>query len=104
MLTTELRTSRRIRNWTAVSGYLDRGDFDARYTDGDHIDCILENGSVQKVPKDDSRIAYENREGYIKGTIRRHQLRDQSRFTKYTISITHKILMKVEYNPNSRAG
>ncbi len=103
MLTTELRASRRIRNWTADGGYLDRGDFDAKYTDGNHIDCILEDGSVQKVPKDDFRIVYENWEGYVKGRIRRHQLRDQSRFTKYTISITHKILMKIEHNPNSRA-
>jgi len=86
-LTTVLRDKRLIRNWTRDSGYLGKGDFYAVYRGGNVIICILESGSVLRVPKEDFELLFNHWEDYIKGRYPRHLLRNKSRFTKYTISI-----------------
>jgi len=78
-----------IRNWTRDNGYLGQGDFGAIFRDG-YIECHPpEAENPQKVPKQDFRFMYENWKDYTEGRIKRSQLRDRSRFTKYTISILH---------------
>jgi len=86
-LTDVLRVKQLIRNWTRDHGYLGRGDFYAVYRGGNVIICILENGSVLKVPREDFELLFNHWEDYIKGRYPRRLLRDKSRFTKYTISI-----------------
>ena len=86
----ELKDEQLIRNWTVRSGYLGRADFIAIYRGGDYIECRASNdGHPKKVPKRDLKIMYDHWKNYIEKRIGRKQLRDISRFTKYTISIIH---------------
>lgn len=85
-----LRNEQTIRNWTINSDYLGRGDFPAIYQGGDYIECRPPNAmNPQIVPRRDFEFMYDNWNDYVNGRIRRPQLRDRSRFTKYTISIIH---------------
>ena len=85
----ELQEEQVIRNWTIDNGFLDRGDFSA-IVKNNYIECNPpEAENPQKVPRSDFQFMYENWQKYIHGRIKRPQLRDRSRFTKYTISIIH---------------
>ena len=89
-LINSLEDKQLIRNWTIHSGYLDRGDFTAIYKEGDYIECKALNANYpQKVPKRDFEIMYNNWQKYIERRIRRKDLHDKIRFTKYTISMLH---------------
>jgi len=89
-LTNILREERLIRNWTVDSGFIGRGDFKAVYRIGNYILCYPPNAlNVQKVPKRDFKLMFENWQDYIHHRISRADLRNKSRFTKYTISILY---------------
>jgi hypothetical protein len=82
----ELQEEQTIRNWTMDKEYLG-GDFDA-IAKGNYIECYPPKAkNLQKVPRSDFQFMYENWQNYIHRRIRRRQLSDRSRFTKYTISI-----------------
>jgi len=79
-----------IRNWTVDKGYLGKGDFVAKSKASGYIECDSpEAEMIQKVPKQDLKMMYEYWNSYINGNMGRADLRDKSRFTKYTISIIH---------------
>lgn len=85
----QLRTSKKIKNWTVKKGFF--GENFTAQTNQNSILCITPKGSEQCVPRKDFELVYENWEGYISGRILRSDL-CESRFTKYTISITHQFL------------
>lgn len=86
-LTASLTHPRKIQNWTRDSGYLNRGDFQASYSRGDIMQVALENGSTLNISKSEFEYMYDNWSRYKSGKISRGELRNDSRFTKYTISI-----------------
>lgn len=89
-LTVWLKSERLIRNWTADHGYLPKGNFTAVYKGQDYVECEVPDAmNIQRVPKEDFRFISDNWQKYLEKRIRRSELRDRSRFTKYTISILH---------------
>ena len=85
-----------ITNWTVKSEEIGE-DFEAVHTGGNYITVYPKSAlHVQRVPKKDFKIIYENWEGYMIGLVpRRHFVKgpiSSSRFTKYTISIIHQYL------------
>jgi hypothetical protein len=89
-LTSWLSNKQYIINWTVNSGEIGE-NFEAVYLGGNYINVYPESAGIQKVPKDDFKIIYENWDGYVAELIPRshfvHGPIAQSRFTKYTISI-----------------
>ncbi len=84
-----LKEPQEIKNWTNDRGFLGKGDFTAVMKEK-YIECDAPDAkTIQKVPEKDFHFMFENWDDYINGRIRRPDLRDQSRFTKYTISIIH---------------
>jgi len=81
-----------IINWTVKSGEIGE-DFEAVHGGGNYIIIYPKSAGVQKVPKNDFRIIYENWNGYVAEAIPRshfvHGPISKSRFTKYVISIIH---------------
>jgi hypothetical protein len=89
-LKNELSEEQTIRNWTVDKGYIGKGDFKAICSSSNYIECDSPGAeTIQKVPKKDFQIMYEHWKSYTRGNMRRADLRDKSRFTKYTISIIH---------------
>lgn len=88
-LTKVLSEKQFIHNWTKDKGYLGKGDFYALLK-GKNVVCSIPGAKMpQKVPMRDFQITFNSWNKYIQGKISRAELRDQSRFTKYTISIIH---------------
>ena len=91
-LQTELKKPTKITNWTRKKGVIGEG-FTAHAKDPDHITCTIMSGTELNVPRRDFRLVYENWEDYLAERILRsdlaHGKTGNSRFTKYTISITH---------------
>jgi hypothetical protein len=89
-LTKRLSKEQNIRNWTADKGYLGKGDFEAVWRGGRYIECDAPDANtIQKVSIKDFQVMYEYWKVYTIGNMRRADLRDKSRFTKYTMSIIH---------------
>ncbi|AGK61397.1 hypothetical protein Asulf_01410 [Archaeoglobus sulfaticallidus PM70-1] len=88
LLLEKLGTPTHIRNWTVYSGYLGE-DFIARKYYDSMIECLIPNGSPQYVPKKDFKLVYEVWENYKSFKVKRADLCQHSRFTKYVISIIH---------------
>jgi len=92
MLTTGLSNRTVIRNWTVDKGHLGQGDFTAQAA-RDYVLCDAPGaGHLQRVPKRDFEMMFERWNAYLHGAVRRSEMRDFSRFTKYTISILHHFL------------
>jgi len=85
-----LRVPQLIRNWTIDNGYLGKGDFEAVCRAGNYIECAPPEAIyLQRVPKRAFQFLFNNWQDYLSRRIKRSQLRDESRFTKYTISLLH---------------
>jgi len=82
-----LRTGVRVKNWTAKRGYL--GDeFGISAVSDAAVDIDSPNAeNVQRVPKKDFEILFSNWEAYCSGKLQRQELREMTRFSKYTMSI-----------------
>ncbi len=87
-----LSSRRLIRNWTAQKGYIGE-DFEAIYDFG-YVVIYPASATTQKVRRQDFKLVFDNWQGYINGVVSREALCESSRFTKYTISITHEYLVK----------
>jgi len=94
-LTSWLSGKKRIVNWTVHSGEIGEG-FDAVYISGNYVIVYPRSAVVQRTPKSDFKIMYENWDGYVAGLIPRSHFVNgpiaRSRFTKYVISIIHQCL------------
>lgn len=76
-----------VRNWTLRKGYL--GDeFRIISVADDYVEVDSPNAkSTLRVRKSDFEVMHENWDGYCAGRIQRHELRNLTRFSKYTMSI-----------------
>jgi len=94
-LTSWLSSKQHIINWTADKGEAGE-DFEALHAGGNSIIAYPKSAGVQRIPKKDFKILYENWNGYVTGVIPRshfvHGPIAGSRFTKYVISILHQCL------------
>lgn len=88
LLLKKLETPTLIRNWTVYSGYIGE-DFIARKYSDSMIECLIPNGGPQYVPKKDFKLVYEVWDDYKSFKVKRADLSQHSRFTKYVISIIH---------------
>ncbi len=86
-LLTNLKPRDMIKNWTTANGYL--GDeFEIHAVSDAAVQVESPNAeTIQRVAKSEFELMYSNWEGYCSGRIQRQVLRDQTRFSKYTISI-----------------
>ena len=91
----ELRTPKKIKNWTAKKGYFGE-NFTAHVTPepttGGIITCTTLKGSENNASIEDFHLIYKNWEGYLSGRIAREEFTKRSFVTKYTISIIHQFL------------
>jgi hypothetical protein len=88
-LTEIMSEKQEIHNWTVDKEFLGKGDFTA-IIKRNYVECDVPNAKMlQQVPKIDFQIMFEKWNTYLNGKIHRSELRNQSRFTKYTISIIH---------------
>ena len=86
---TNLKIGTTIKNWTAYSGYLG----DTMKVTAVRKNCIEVDApnakSTQIVPKDDFEKVWEVWSDYKDEVIKRYEVRDMTRFSKYIISILH---------------
>jgi hypothetical protein len=88
-LHTNLKVGTDIKNWTAFHGYLgDNMKVIAIRDNYIEIDAPKAK-SVQIVPKDDFEKVWRVWSDYKTQKVRRYELRDVTRFSKYIISILH---------------
>ena len=87
----QLREIQTIPNWTK-DGKMRTEDFQAQYKGGNYIECAIDDGSIISVPKKDFHYIYYRWDDYMTDRIKRNNLRDESRYTKYVISIIHNFI------------
>lgn len=82
-----LKPGVRVKNWTAKKGYL--GDeFRISAVSAAAVDIDAPKAeNIQCVPKKDFEILYSNWEAYCSERLQRQELREMTRFSKYTMSI-----------------
>jgi hypothetical protein len=96
-LTSWLSIKKHIVNWTEHSGEISES-FGAVYTGGNYVIAYPGSAGIQRIPKSDFKIMYENWDGYVTGLIPRSYFVKgsgsiaRSRFSKYVISIIHQYL------------
>jgi hypothetical protein len=95
-LQTTLSSKSTITNWT-----VDKGETGENFTAGPVcVGYVIISApsalNEQKVPKADFKLIYDNWRPYLKRAVRRGELMNQSRFTKYTISIIHQYQRLIE--------
>jgi len=88
ILLEKLKNRTHIKNWTVYSGYIGE-DFIARKYSDSMIECLIPNGAPQYIHKNDFKLVYEVWDDYKSGKVKRADLCQHSRFTKYVISIIH---------------
>ena len=78
-----------IKNWTAFGGYL--GDMMKIVTvHNDYIEVDAPGAiNIQHIPKADFKSVWNVWKGYKSKKVKRYELRDMTRFSKYIISIFH---------------
>ncbi|MGD0707387.1 MAG: hypothetical protein ABSA51_02925 [Anaerolineaceae bacterium] len=78
-----------IRNWTLMHGYL--GDtMKVVAVRGNSIEIEAPNAeNIQVVPKEDFEKLWDVWSDYKSRTLKRNELRELTRFSKYIISILH---------------
>ncbi len=86
----ELRTPKKIKNWTVKKGYF-REDFTAQTTTNNVILCTTLTGSENNATRKDFELIYNDWEGYTSEKIPRKEF-SKSFVTKYTISIIHQFM------------
>ena len=95
-LTSWLSNKQYIINWTVNSEEIGENFEPVYLGGGNYISVYPESARVQKVPKNDFKITYENWDGYVAELIPRshfvHGPIAESRSTKYTISIIHQYM------------
>ncbi|XES78565.1 MAG: hypothetical protein ACBZ72_06755 [Candidatus Bathyarchaeia archaeon] len=89
-LATFLASRRNIKNWTILKGYVGE-DFKAVYDFG-KIVVYPASASTQIVQRKDFKLIFDHWASYIDRTKQRKDLCENSRVTKYTISIIHGFL------------
>jgi len=79
----------RIENWTADNGYFG-DDFIVEGVSNDAV-CVEAPNAInrQSIPVKDFELVFNKWDGYISGSVKRHEIRDQTRYSKYIISIFH---------------
>jgi hypothetical protein len=84
-----LTVGTKIKNWTAFRGYL--GDtMTISSIRENYIEIDAPNASsIQVVPKDDFEKVWRVWTDYKSQKVRRYELRNMTRFSKYLISILH---------------
>ncbi len=88
-LQSSLQPGASVSNWTADKGYL--GDaFTITAISIDHV-AVDSPGAqnTQLIPKKDFKVVHDLWSAYCQGSVQRHKIRDQTRFSKYIISILH---------------
>lgn len=76
-----------IKNWTSAKGYLgDQFKIMAVTVNGVEIDSPKAK-NLQYIQKGDFEVMYSNWDAYCSGKLQRQELRDLTRFSKYTMSI-----------------
>ena len=86
----ELRTPKKIKNWTVKKGPFGE-DFTAQVTTNNVILCTTLKGSENRASRKDFELIYDNWEGYVSERISRNEF-TKSFVTKYTISIIHQFV------------
>ena len=86
----ELKEWKTINYWS-VAGQYRKNSFEAIAKDN-YVLVYLENGSLQRIPKEDFRTVYEVWEQYLAREVKRYEIRDMTRFSSYIISIIHYLL------------
>jgi hypothetical protein len=88
-LQSNLKPGAQIRNWTAFGGYLGDEMTVTRVSD-EHVKVDAPSArNVQVVPKEDFKEVWEVWSGYKTLKVKRYELRDMTRYSKYIISILH---------------
>jgi hypothetical protein len=84
-----LQPGTEVENWTSFNGYLgDKMTIEA--IDEDFITVNAPHAiNAQVVPQEDFQIVWERWPDYKNGKVRRYELRDMTRYSKYIISILH---------------
>lgn len=91
IITENLKPDMSIKNWTIDNGYF--GDnITIQTVDNDYVQIRISNSTTEpttfvRVPKEDFKYVYTNWNAYITGTIKRNELRDNCRTTRYVIDI-----------------
>jgi len=78
---------------------LEKNIFEALAED-DYVLVYPEDGSLQRIPKEDFRIVYDVWEQYLAREVRRYEIRDKTRFSSHIISIIHFCLKKEKRQAN----
>ena len=87
MLQDNLMSGERIKNWTVAKGYLgDEFRVLSVYDAGVDVDTPHAD-NIQHVAKKEFEVMYNNWDAYYSGKLQRQELRDLTRFSKYTMSI-----------------
>lgn len=82
----------RVRNWTVLKGYLG-DDFTIESVSRNGIGVNAPNAKhLQLVPEEDFRYMHSIWASYCAGNVPRKKIADNSRFSKYTISILKRLL------------
>lgn len=87
---TGLQQGQTINNWTVAKGYLGQS-FDIVEISEDYIVVKPLSASAQKIAKEDFNKVILVWESYLLGKTPRHYIRDNTRYSKYIISILHHI-------------
>jgi hypothetical protein len=84
-----LSSNQAIPNWTAYRGYL--GDaFEVAKVDDEHLEIESPNAeNLIRVSREDFENVWKLWSGYKSGKVQRQEIRDQTRNSKYVISILH---------------
>jgi hypothetical protein len=84
-----LSTGVTIENWTKDKEFLGNAFTIVRVAE-DFIEVNTPNAfHLQRVPRSDFELVYRIWNSYLGRRIRRHEIRDRTRFSKYIISILH---------------
>ncbi|RLE86831.1 MAG: hypothetical protein DRJ49_07290 [Thermoprotei archaeon] len=87
-----LKPGDRVKYWS-VAGRVRGSYFIVKRVALEYITVEAESTRAeQTIPKRDFLAVYEKWEGYLKGHIKRYELRDITRFSSYIIGIIHKCL------------
>ena len=88
-LQTSLQAGTAIQNWTQAKGHVGE-DFTIGKVVPEFIEINAPGASnMQRVSRTDFEAVYEEWHNYISGHTRRREIRDETRFSKYVISILH---------------
>ena len=85
----QLKPGMSIRNWTALNGYLGDEMKVVRITNDKIVIDSPKAKYHQHVTKDDFEVVWKNWDDYKSGQVQRQEIRKNTRFSKYVISVLH---------------